>query len=282
MDSITMKKRFDRIPNLPTLPQVAFKVNELLQEPNVPVGKLSDIIMKDQTIVSNILKLVNSSFYGFQSKIDSISRAILVLGLETLRNAILSVSATQTLSKLNSHEDFPMTDFWKHSIAVAVTSRQLSIRIPLEVPETCFVGGLLHDMGKVILSCYFNNEFKQIMALYNTGMSFSDAERSLIPLDHAKIGGYLANKWHLPECLINTITFHHEPRKDLVRSNLVALVHASDNIVNRMMNGSKTSPLITATTEHSKSILNLINSAPEWFGEIQPEIDSAYDFFQIK
>ncbi len=282
MDSAAMKKRFDRIPNLPILPQVALKVNELLQDQNISVRILGDTIMKDQAIVTNILKLVNSSFYGFPSKIDSLSRAIMVLGFETLRNAILSVSVTQTLSKTNGSDDFSITDFWRHSIAVAVTSRQLSIRIPLEIPETCFVGGLLHDMGKVILSCYFNNEFKQVMALYKTGMVFYEAERSLIPLDHAKIGGYLANKWHLPECLINTITFHHEPRKDVVRSNLISLVHASDNIVNRMMNGSDTPPLIVATSEHAKRILNLIESAPGWFGEIQSEIESAYEFFQIR
>jgi putative nucleotidyltransferase with HDIG domain len=282
MDSATMKKKFDRIPNLPTLPQVALKVNELLEDPNISVRNLGDTIMKDQAIVSNILKLVNSSFYGFPSKIDSLSRAILVLGFETLRNAILSVSVTKALSKTNGSDDFSITDFWKHSIAVAVTCRQLSIRIPLEVPETCFVGGLLHDMGKVILSCYFKDEFKQIMALYKTGIGFYEAEKTLIPLDHAKIGGYLANTWHMPECLINTITYHHEPRKDVVRSNLLSLVHAGDNIVNRMMNGSNTPPLIAPVSEHSRAILHLITSAPEWFGEIQSEIESAYDFFQIK
>jgi HD-like signal output (HDOD) protein len=281
MDSTTMKKRFDRIPNLPTLPQVALRVNEFLQDPNISVKKLGDIIMKDQAIVSNILKLVNSSFYGFPSKIDSLSRAILVLGFETLRNAILSVSITQTLTKTNDPDEFSITDFWRHSIAAAVTCRQLSIRIPLEVPETCFVGGLLHDMGKVILSCFFNNEFRQVMGLHKTGISFYEAEKTLIPLNHAKIGGYLAHKWHMPECLINTITYHHEPRKDLVRSNLISLVHASDIIVNRMMNGSNTPPLIAATSEHSQAILNLVDSAPDWFCEIQSEIESAYDFFQI-
>jgi putative nucleotidyltransferase with HDIG domain len=281
MDSITMKKRFDRIPNLPTLPQVALKVNELLQEPNVSVRILSDIIMKDQAIVTNILKLVNSSFYGFPSKIDSVSRAILVLGFETLRNAILSVSATQTLSKVNSNEDFSVTDFWRHSIAVAVTCRQLSIRIPLEVPETCFVAGLLHDMGKVIIASYFNEEFQQVIALCRSGIHYLEAERSVLPLNHARIGGYLAERWRLPENLSNAIIYHHNPKEGVAGSNLAILVHAADIIVNRIMNGSETPAIIDVPADKLKIIKDLIESSPTWFGGIQEELESACEFFEI-
>jgi putative nucleotidyltransferase with HDIG domain len=281
MDSITMKKRFDRMPNLPTLPQVALKVNELLQDSNISVRILSDIIMKDQAIVTNILKLVNSSFYGFPSKFDSISRAILVLGFETLRNAILSVSVTQTLSKANSQVGFSITDFWRHSIAVAVTCRQLSIRIPLEVPETCFVGGLIHDMGKVIIASFFIEEFQQVLTLCRSGHHYLDAERSVLPLDHARIGGYLAERWRLPENLINAVSYHHKPREDVVGSNLAILVHAADIIVNRIMNGDDTSPLNVASTEKTKIIMDLFETSSNWFGEIQAEIENACDFFKI-
>jgi HD-like signal output (HDOD) protein len=281
MDSTAMKKRFDRITNLPTLPQVALKVNELLLDPKISVRRLSDIIMKDQAIVTNILKLVNSSFYGFPSKIDSLSRAILVLGFETLRNAILSVAVTQTLKGMNREDAFSITDFWRHSIAVAVTSRQLSIRIPLEVPETCFVGGLIHDIGKIIISCYFNDEFKRIIPLYESGMSFLEAEQSILPLDHSKIGGYLAKKWHLPENLSRAIMFHHDPEKDSASMNLTSVVHAGDNIVNRIMLGYDSPPLISLDPDQKKTLMNLIESAPDWFNEIQPEIESAYEFFQI-
>lgn len=281
MDSTTMKKRFDRIPTLPTLPQVALKVNELIHEPNVSVRILSDIIMKDQAIVTNILKLVNSSFYGFPSKIDSVSRAILVLGFETLRNAILSVSATQTLSKVNGHEDFSITDFWRHSIAVAVTCRRLSIRIPLEVPETCFVAGLLHDMGKVIIASFFNEEFQQVITLCRSGIHYLEAERSVLPLSHARIGGYLAEKWRLPENLRNAIIYHHNPKEGVAGSNLAILVHAADIIVNRIMNGSETSAIIAVPADKLKIIKDLIESAPTWFGEIQEELESACEFFKI-
>jgi putative nucleotidyltransferase with HDIG domain len=281
MDNITMKNRFDRIPNLPTLPQVALKVNELLQESNVSVKILSDIIMKDQAIVTNILKLVNSSFYGFPSKIDSVSRAILVLGFETLRNAILSVSATQTLSKVNSQKDFSITDFWRHSIAVAVTCRQLSMRIPLEVPETCFVAGLLHDMGKVIIASFFNEEFQQVNALCRSGIHYLEAERTVLPLSHARIGGYLAERWRLPENLCNAIIYHHNPKQGVAGSNLATLVHVADIIVNRIMNGSEISAIITDPADKLKVIKGLIENAPNWFGEIQEELESACEFFKI-
>jgi putative nucleotidyltransferase with HDIG domain len=281
MDSTTLKRRFDRITSLPTLPQVALKVNELLLDPKISVRRLSDIIMKDQSIVTNILKLVNSSFYGFPSKIDNLSRAILVLGFETLRNAILSVSITQTLKSMNGADNFSITDFWRHSIAVAVTSRQLSIRIPLEVPETCFVGGLIHDIGKVIISCYFKDEFKEIMSLREAGMSFLEAEKSILSLDHSKIGGYLAERWHLPENLSSAIKFHHDPERDSASMNLTSVVHAGDNIVNRIMHGYDSPALISLKPDQTKIVMNLIESAPDWFSEIQPEIESAYEFFQI-
>lgn len=281
MDSIAMKKRFERIPNLPTLPQVALKVNELLEAPNVSVRKLSDIIMNDQAIVTNILKLVNSSFYGFPSKIDSISRAIQVLGLETLRNAVISVAATQTLSKENSQEGFSITDFWRHSIAVAVTCRQLSIRIPLEVPETCFVAGLIHDMGKVILANFFNEEFQQIITLCRSGIHYLEAERSVLPLSHARIGGYLAERWSLPENLRNAIIYHHNPKEGVAGSNLAILVYTADIIVNTVMNGTDTPAIIAVPADKLKIIKDLIESAPSWFGEIQEELESACEFFKI-
>jgi HD-like signal output (HDOD) protein len=281
MDSSAMKRRFDRIPNLPTLPQVALKVNELLQDPNISVRKLDDTIMKDQAIVSNILKLVNSSFYGFPSKIDSLSRAILVLGFETLRNAILSVSVTQTLTKTNGSDDFSITDFWRHSIAVAVTCRQLSIRIPLEVPETCFVGGLLHDMGKVIIASFFNEEFQQVITLCRSGIHYLEAERTVLPLSHARIGGYLTERWRLPENLCNAVIYHHNPKEGVAGSNLAILVHAADIIVNRIMNGSETLAIIDFPADKLKIIKDLIESAPFWFGEIQEELESACEFFKI-
>jgi len=281
MDSIAMRKRLDRIPNLPTLPQVALKVNEMLNDPSTSMREMSDTIMKDQVIVSNILKLVNSAFYGFPSQIDNIHRAITVLGIETVRNAIMAVSVTKALSKANDAEDFSITTFWRHSIAVAITSRQLSQRIPIEVPETCFIAGLLHDIGKVIMARFLKEEFAQVLALMKQGSRFYDAEKSALHIDHAMIGGYLAKRWHLPDNLINAITYHHEPRENIAGHNLTAVIHAGDNIVNRSMEDSGTPLAINTTPENSEVVRRLIETTPVWFAEVRNEIESACAFFEI-
>ena len=231
MDAETFWKMLDRIPDLPTLPHVVLEVNKMLQNYDTSIKKLSEIIEKDQAMVSKILRLVNSLFYGFRSKIRNIPHAIIVLGFNTTRNAVVSVSVVDTFSEKESSEGFEITEFWKHSVAVAVTSRHLSERTGLDSPDDCFVAGLLHDIGKVVLSQHFPEPFIQIWkSATEDGISFCEAEKGVLPVNHAQIGGYLATKWKFPVSLVDSITYHHDIRKDVSNLGQLWIVHAADII----------------------------------------------------
>ena len=234
MDSEAFLKKLETIPDVPALQNSVIKVNKMLQDYDTSIKRLTEVIEKDQAIVAKILRLVNSAFYGFRSKIGNIPHAIVVLGFNTVRNTVASVSIIRAFSQGKTLDGFEITNFWKHSIGVAVTSRYLSEQARLDAPDDCFIAGLLHDIGKVILSHHFTESFQQIWGLVlKDSSSFYEAEEKLLPLNHAQIGGHLARRWHFPETLIETIDYHHSPRKDVSNPDQLLIVHTADTIMNR-------------------------------------------------
>ena len=162
MDEKQILQKLDRIREIPTLPSIVFELNKQLQDPDASVARISQTIEKDQAMALKILKLVNSAFYGFQSKISDIRNAVVLLGFNAVRNAIVSLAVIEAFGKNNRLKDFDITDFWKHSLAVAVTSKSISVKSRTNSPDNCFVGGLLHDVGKVILAQYFQELFASV------------------------------------------------------------------------------------------------------------------------
>jgi HD-like signal output (HDOD) protein len=126
MDENQFLEKLNRIKNIPTLPSVVFELNRLLQDPDTTIARISQAIEKDQATALKILKLVNSAFYGFKSKVSDVRSAVIMLGFNAVRNAIVSVSVIEAFGNKIKLQDFDMTDFWKHSLAVAVTSKSIS------------------------------------------------------------------------------------------------------------------------------------------------------------
>ena len=162
MDEQQFLTKLDRIKDIPTLPTIVFELNKLLRDPDTSIKTVCDTIEKDQAITLKILKLVNSAFYGFKSKISDLRNAVALLGYNAVRNAIVSLSVINCFPKRLTLMDFDITVFWKHSLAVAVTSKNIAQLSKKESPDNCFVGGLLHDTGKVIMAQYFPELFETV------------------------------------------------------------------------------------------------------------------------
>jgi putative nucleotidyltransferase with HDIG domain len=226
-------KTIDNIKNLPTIPHVLAEVNKMLQDDDVSVKKMGDIIESDQVLTSKILKLVNSAFYGFRSRIVDIRQAVMILGFNTVRNALTAVSVIDLFRMKEKYGGFDIRELWEHSAIVAITGKHLAERAHLASPSDCFVAGLLHDIGKLIMAEHFADIFKQALELTRErDISFIDAEREISSINHPLIGGYLARKWQLPNCLVDAILYHHAVNRRGIDSWLQMSVYAANMIVN--------------------------------------------------
>ncbi len=280
MDRQTLFKKLDRIEELPTLPAIALQVNTMLQDYDTSIKELTDVIEKDQAIVPKILKLVNSAFFGFRSKISSLSHAIVILGYNTVRNAIISVAIIDALA-IKGSKDFDVQKFWMHSVAVAVTSKHLAVESKLAVVEDAFTGGLLHDIGKLILFQFFPEQLAEIArTMKQEQLSFFLAEKHHKFVNHGRIGAHLAKRWQLPEILVDVVKYHHFLSKNVVDFNLNCIVHTANAIVNQLFDEEMAVFDPEYVIEDAFKVLKpQIRTVSEWFPGIKEDIDSACGFF---
>ena len=278
MDIDPFIHELDRIRDIPTLPVMVMEANRLLEDPNTSVADLCAVIEKDQAMTMKILKLVNSSFYGLPSQISNIRNAIIVLGYNTVRNAIMTLMIMKLMPKRASGiGGFSVSELWSHAVEVGVLSRHLAEIAGVKWSNDCFVAGLLHDIGKVILLRFFPSMFEAVIALQRSQpCSFFEAETLLGQIDHAAIGGVLGQKWMLPPILIEAIRWHHEVPDHAEDGSPVLLVHAADQI----SHATDADPDIAS---HSRAVpyIRMYRSLDgKKREEIQMEIDACNRFFR--
>lgn len=281
MEAREILRRLDDIDDLPTLSTIAVRVNEMVGDPDTSVRKLSEVIEKDQPITTRILKLVNSAFFGLPTRVGNIPHALVLLGFNTVRNAVLSLSIIDSFSLKNNLERFNITEFWRHSIAVAVTSRFMAEKTRLHSGDDSFTAGLLHDIGKLLLSQYFPDLFMKVWTCVHVeGISFAEAEKRTIPINHGQIGSHLAKRFRLPLALSDAIRLHHALKKDVFQLNLLLIVHAADAIVNRMSGtpGNGPTPSLIDSDAGNK-LASLVETSVDWFPAVQEETEAACSFF---
>ena len=283
MNSKAIFTKIDSIRDLPTLPFIALEVNRMMEDVDVSISQVSQLIERDPPIAMKILKLVNSAFYGYRSKVSTLSRAIMLLGFNTVRNAILSLSIIKAFSAADDLEGFNMDDFWRHSVAVAVASKRLAELTRMEAPDNGFVGGLVHDIGKVILTQVFKDFFEKVWTISKTeNISFHAAEKKVMPVDHAMIGSHLAKKWALPRDLVDVIRCHHLIREGVGNYQLLVIVHLANLIVNK--NGEEMEIIVDISAsrinpEISKILMPYLTRVSEWYPNLMEEIEAACSFF---
>ena len=281
MDESQIYEQLDKIKEIPTLPTIVFELNQHLQNPETSIAKVSQTIEKDQAMALKILKLVNSAFYGFRSKVSDVNNAVVLLGFNAVRNAIISVSVINALPKTLLFQDFEMIDFWKHSLAVAVTSKNIAQKAGGESADNCFVGGLLHDVGKVIMAQYLTDEFVKVWSrMQNEYLPFYEAEQKELPVDHTQIGAYLADRWQLPTGLTDAIRWHHEFQSDNGNAGFMINIHLADLLVNSYdENPDCNLDMGAMHPEVTKFLMAQLEDSADWYGSLAGEIETAQSFF---
>jgi putative nucleotidyltransferase with HDIG domain len=281
MNELQILQRLDQIKEVPTLPAIVYELNKLLQDPDTSIAKISQTIEKDQAMALKILKLVNSAFYGFKTKVSDIRSAVVMLGFNAVRNAIVSLSVIGAFPKQFPLKDFNVTDFWKHSLAVAVTSKNISIRTRSNSPDNCFVGGLLHDVGKVLMAQYFLELFSTAWGVMQSDIcTFYEAECRSLPTNHQVVGAHLAQKWQLPQGLTDAIRWHHDYQAGAQNADFMRIIYLSNIIVNSYDEDPEcVIDLAALHPDARKFMMNAMENIGEWYSSIAEEIEGAYGFF---
>lgn len=224
-----LAKKLQSIGDLPSLPSVVFEAIQLLHQPDITVERLISSIQLDQAIVSKILRLVNSSFFGFQGKIGNLSQALVLLGFNTVKNAVLSISILDIFSGIDKDSGFDARLFWLHALGTGVISQVISHQLKYPHVENFFIAGLLHDIGKLAIIKLFPEDFSQILKeVKEKDISIIEGERAALGVDHTEVGCELAGKWRLPEEIQEAISFHHCPWNAKENRAMSATVYLSD------------------------------------------------------
>ena len=223
-----------RIDSFPTLPLTLVRLFEAVERGEGSTGEVAQIVEADPALTAKVLKVINSPFYGLRFKISTLSHAIAMLGLSALKSLAAGISPFAHGDEAEGALDKCL--YWQHSLAVAAAARAIARQIEYDLPEEAWIGGLLHDYGKVVLDLYAPDAFASCVAAHETqGGSIVELERKFLGIDHAQVGALVAEKWNLPKILKDAIQFHHEPEermKSFPRKHreLVSIVSAADRL----------------------------------------------------
>jgi len=277
MDNKTIWRTLEKIKDLPTLPSVYFKLNQLLKDNQASIEKVAHIIELDPAMSSRILHLVNSAFYGVRQESSSIAHAVMILGFNAVKNAVVSVAILDTFTFKDRYENFDITEFWRHAVSVAVLSKQLAEEASGD-SGGCFIAGLLHDIGKIIMLKYFKEDFGKVWkTMQKTKCSFADAEQEVASMDHVQVGAYLARKWQLPEPIIQAIAGHHYYLSSSESTGMIESLMLADALANsRYQINPDDYVLKVISKKHSKPLMLKSDS---WISQAMIEIDLANEFF---
>ncbi|MGA1875885.1 MAG: HDOD domain-containing protein [bacterium] len=226
-----LEEAIARVENIPTLSTILGEVLRVTSSDKSSVQDLSRIIYSDQSIATKILKMANSAFYGFAHQVSSIERAIVVLGFNEVRSIAIAMTVFESVYLKKKGAYYNRLRSWNHSLLCGSGSRILAERFLAgkHAASELFMGGLIHDVGKVIIDRYFPDEFAQILELVEqSAMSCESAEREVLGFDHALLAGNLLRKWAFPSHLINMVLYHHSPESAESDRKLVASIFLAD------------------------------------------------------
>jgi len=252
MATVDLEQKLCGISELPAFPLVLRQLQKLIRNPNSNMNQIAMVIAKDPALASRTIRLVNSAYYGLRNRVVSISQAIVILGLNTLNNLMIGLSVIKMFKNAKGTPVFDYTAFWEHAFGAGLISKALAQRMGNADPETCFIAGLLHDMGRLVMEQYLHGDFMQAYTMArNDSISLTQCETLSLGYNHCDVGGYLTQKWEIPSDLMMPIYYHHSINDippDLDKHRPVAmLVNLADWFCHKESVGNSGETLIPAT-----------------------------------
>lgn len=217
---------------LPSLSTIDSALRELLGADQRYTSQIAEIIRRDPSMTARLLRLVNSVYYGMSKPIRNIEEAVFYLGVRQIRQLAMVTPIIEDFQKLAENRRFPWRQFWRHCIAVALMTREITDLIQSQDTEVDYVGGLIHDVGKIVMASAFPDHFYEVY--HNRVEAVGDLlqmEREVLGVDHAELGAMYLRKQRLPEVFVEVVQYHHNPHQARVQSTVAAAVNVADMLV---------------------------------------------------
>lgn len=271
---------------VPTDSAMIGEVIKIIYSPKSSANDLAQIIECDPPLTAKVLKAANSAYYGQGTTINSIRRAVVTLGFDTIKELVSMVTMSEFFSKTDHKSGIDRQGLWIHSVAVAKTAQIISNRMFIGRADVAYTVGLLHDIGKIVLALLFPEHYKRVLSLAaSKKCRIILAERRLLNTDHCMVGKVLCELWNLPEDITNAVFYHNDPMEHTGDGvQLVRMVHLSDIIVRTVKIGNPGDDIVPEPSRAALSILGnsqdriLMNHSAvmEDITALQPEIETFF------
>ena len=282
---ISTQELVSEVSDLVSLPEVYQRVNMVIENPQSTADSVGKVISQDPALTARLLKIANSPFYGFASEIETVSKAVAVLGTKKIRDLVLASSLSSVFDGISS-DLVPMQAFWKHSVFCGLIARNIAFETRKAQGEFVFIAGLLHDIGKLVIGSKLPDMAREASLMVAEGagkIALNDAEQKIMGFDHAQVGGELVQNWKLTVSLQECVEFHHDPGKAKDNPVEVAIVSMANIITNFAeqetdadFDPAKIDPLAWQVTGlESELIEPLISGAQAQISEVQSLLSMA-------
>ena len=211
MEPTDTKGILSKIKSFPSMPATGAKMLKMLEDPETTVDEIEDVLRHDPGLTGNVLKLANSAYFGIPSKVASTRQAVLLLGLKKLIQLVIASCVSAIMDKPVPGYNLPPGDLWRHSIAVSIAAEALVKDKPNIAADDIFTPALLHDIGKLILGYFVEEEQDAIDKIADEGVPYVVAENMVLGTDHAEVGAKILTQWSFPDEVIDAVRWHHDP-----------------------------------------------------------------------
>ena len=268
------------VDGMPAFPKSVQKILELTRDVNCSPKDLVQVIDKDPVVTVKVLRVVNSAYYSLPKQITSINHAVVYLGFNTIKNLALSIAAIGMLPAKNA-AGFNGSQYLLHSLSTAGIAKQIALKMDDADPMDCFIAGLLHDFGKVVLAQFMPQEFKKALEISQlNGASLHLALHEIIGSDHAVVGAMLVEKWRFPADLVETVRYQYSP--GLNDTPMMACVFAANQISKKLNFGFGGNPWIEEFTPTiTKRLGGTLDEVILSLGDLAPIFEEAKIFSKI-
>jgi HD-like signal output (HDOD) protein len=276
-----LQKISKNVQEFKTLPTVYTQLMEVMANSRSSINDAAMVIASDQVAATKILKVANSPLFGLSTRVDSINKAIFLLGFNEVKNIIIATSIMDMFDMKNSNAYFNPVDFWKYSIGVGITSRYFAKETGITNVDSFFLSGIIHAIGKLFLYQSFPQEFLLALEIaHDNRLNLRDAEREIFGTTHTVVGELLAERWKLPNTISNAIRNYPTGLVNQVPDILVSIVHLSTIVAKALNFGNSGESLIDKPSEHIWELLSLRQGSLEAaFGELTNSYEQSVTMF---